>query len=123
MNEELTLPGTPPESSVESASDLFAELTGVSEPENALPPLTMEDLSPAMRAAVARMGWRELMPVQAMSLPYSLAGRDLMIQSRTGSGKTGAVLLPLLESVDGLATAAQALILVPTRELALQVAH
>ena len=123
MNEELTLPGTPPESSVESASDLFAELTGVSEPENALPPLTVEDLSPAMRAAVARMGWRELMPVQAMSFPYSLAGRDLMIQSRTGSGKTGAFLLPLLESVDGLATAAQALILVPTRELALQVAH
>ena len=39
------------------------------------------------------------MPVQAKSIPYMLAGRDLMIQSRTGSGKTGAFLLPIIERV------------------------
>jgi ATP-dependent RNA helicase DeaD len=38
---------------------------------------------------VARAGWTELMPVQARALPYLLAGRELMVQSRTGSGKTG----------------------------------
>ncbi len=123
MSEESPLPETPAEASSDSGSDLFAELAEVSEPENALPPLAVEDLSPTLREAVVRMGWRELMPVQAMALPYSLAARDLMIQSRTGSGKTGAFLLPLLEAVDGRVSSPQALILVPTRELALQVAH
>ena len=125
MSEELSLPQTPVESDPDSGSgqNLFGDLVGVNEPENALPPLAMADLPEVMRNALSRMGWAELMPVQAMSLPYSLAGRDLMIQSRTGSGKTGAFLLPLLESVDGKSNAAQALILVPTRELALQVAH
>ena len=125
MTEESPLQQTPEESAPDGGSgqDLFDGLAGVNEPENALPPLAMADLPEAMRNAVTRMGWAELMPVQAMSLPYSLAGRDLMIQSRTGSGKTGAFLLPLLQSVDGNSNAAQALILVPTRELALQVAH
>ena len=131
MSEELPLPQTPVESDSDSdtdvnpvsGQDIFETLAGVNEPENALPPLAMADLPESIREAVTRMGWQELMPVQAMSLPYSLAGRDLMIQSRTGSGKTGAFLLPLLESVDGKSNAAQALILVPTRELALQVAH
>ena len=61
------------------------------------------------------------MPVQAMAIPYMLAGRDLMVQSRTGSGKTGAFVLPLLDKIDPELAAPQALILVPTRELAVQV--
>lgn len=61
------------------------------------------------------------MPVQARAIPYLLARRDMMIQARTGSGKTGAFLLPMLERLDPKKDRCQALILVPTRELAQQV--
>ncbi len=61
------------------------------------------------------------MPVQKRALPYALAGRDLMVQSRTGSGKTGAFVLPILDAIDPSVNACQALILAPTRELAKQV--
>jgi ATP-dependent RNA helicase DeaD len=61
------------------------------------------------------------MPVQAKAIPYLFSGRDMMIQSRTGSGKTGAFLLPILEIINPLDPSTQALVLVPTRELALQV--
>lgn len=61
------------------------------------------------------------MPVQAKTIPYILARRDMMIQSRTGSGKTGAYLLPILQRIRVDQPNCQALILVPTRELALQV--
>ena len=61
------------------------------------------------------------MPVQARTIPYLLAARDMMIQARTGSGKTGAFLLPMLERLDPRRSNCQALVLVPTRELARQV--
>ena len=61
------------------------------------------------------------MPVQARAIPYLLAGRDMVIQARTGSGKTAAFLLPMLERLDPTASCTQALVLVPTRELARQV--
>ena len=61
------------------------------------------------------------MPVQSQAIPYLLAGRDLVIQARTGSGKTAAFLLPMLERLDTTADRTQALVLVPTRELARQV--
>ncbi|MBI4979767.1 MAG: DEAD/DEAH box helicase [Spirochaetes bacterium] len=72
------------------------------------------------REAAERAGWKTLMPVQARAIPYLLAGRDMIIQARTGSGKTGAFLLPMLTSIDRTKRM-QALILVPTRELAVQV--
>jgi len=93
------------------------------EPRNALPPLGLEDLKAPAQEAAARVGWTSLMPVQAKAIPYLLAGRDLMIQSRTGSGKTGAFILPLFELLDPRAAVCQALVLVPTRELARQVAQ
>ncbi|UCE20493.1 MAG: DEAD/DEAH box helicase [Gemmatimonadota bacterium] len=91
------------------------------EPENALPEVTLEELPERVRKAAARAGWTKLMPVQAKAIPYILAGRDLMIQSRTGSGKTGAYILPILERIDQSRSVCQVLILVPTRELARQV--
>lgn len=91
------------------------------EPADPLPQVTLEDLPEPMRAACARAGWQKLMPVQAMALPYILAERDLMIQSRTGSGKTGAFVLPTFARLDATSPACQILILVPTRELAQQV--
>ena len=89
--------------------------------ETDLPAVSLADLSPRMREAAARAGWTELMPVQCQTIPYILAGRDLMVQSRTGSGKTGAFVLPILDRIDQNKAACQALVLVPTRELARQV--
>jgi ATP-dependent RNA helicase DeaD len=86
-------------------------------------PTTLADLPEPLRQAALRAGWPELMPVQARALPYLLAGRDLMAQSRTGSGKTGAFLLPIIDRVDPKRAACQALVLVPTRELARQVSE
>jgi ATP-dependent RNA helicase DeaD len=87
-----------------------------------LPEATLDSVPESIRQAVQRAGWDDLLPVQAKSIPYMLAKRDLMVQSRTGSGKTGAFLLPLLDLIDPRRKACQALILVPTRELAKQVA-
>lgn len=91
------------------------------EPEDALPPVDLVSLPQALQDACAKAGWTSLMPVQARALPYMLEGRDIMVQSRTGSGKTGAYLLPLLARLDPAVRAVQALILTPTRELAVQV--
>ncbi len=94
-------------------------------PQEALPDLpeaTLNDLPERLRPGITRAGWNALMPVQARAIPYLFAQRDMMIQSRTGSGKTGAYLLPILEMVNPLQPTTQALILVPTRELAHQVA-
>ncbi len=86
-----------------------------------LPIATLADLPEKLRLGVAKAGWTELMPVQAKAIPYLFAQKDMMIQSRTGSGKTGAYLLPLLELINARQATTQALVLVPTRELAQQV--
>jgi ATP-dependent RNA helicase DeaD len=86
-----------------------------------LPDVTLEQLPDRLREAAARANWTALMPVQARAIPHLLAGRDMMIQARTGSGKTGAYLLPMLERLNASKAGCQALILVPTRELAKQV--
>ncbi len=93
----------------------------INEPDNALPPIQLEELTPLLQEACARASWSTLTPVQSLALPYLLTRRDLMVQSRTGSGKTGTYLLPLLRHLSAERTAVQALVLVPTRELAVQV--
>jgi ATP-dependent RNA helicase DeaD len=93
------------------------------QPDDVLPEITLEQLSPEMRDACNRAGWTSLVPVQAKSIPYFLAGRDMMVQSRTGSGKTGAYILPIIQKINAQQNFAQALVLVPTRELALQVSR
>lgn len=90
---------------------------------SSLPPLTLETLPPSLHNALQRAGWASLMDVQAKAVPYLLAARDIMVQSRTGSGKTGAFILPALERLDPARNVCQCLVLVPTRELALQVDH
>ena len=91
------------------------------DPEAELPDTTVDQLPPSLRAACARAGWTTLTPVQARGIPRLLDGRNMMIQARTGSGKTGAFLLPMLELLDPRRAVCQALVLVPTRELAKQV--
>ncbi|MBU1001605.1 MAG: DEAD/DEAH box helicase [Proteobacteria bacterium] len=95
----------------------------VKTPDNALSEMTLEQLPENLREACIKAGWDKLMPVQALAMPYLMAKRDLMIQSRTGSGKTGAFLLPIMHRVDTAKAQCQALVLVPTRELAQQVAR
>ena len=108
-----------------SYSEVFASATPdeVVQPEDSLPEITLDDLPEALQSACKQAGWDQLMPVQSMAVPYLLAGRDLMIQSRTGSGKTGAFVLPVLDRIDTSRDECQALALVPTRELAIQVAQ
>ncbi len=114
VEETGSQPNEPPRSGVESP----AEPSTKSE----YPLATLADLPEKLRLGAAEAGWTELMPVQAKALPYLFAQRDMMVQSRTGSGKTGAYLLPVLEMVNPRLRETQALVLVPTRELAQQVA-
>ncbi len=89
--------------------------------DEARPAVTLEDLPDAVQAALSAAGWESLMAVQQKVIPYLLEGRDLIVQSRTGSGKTGAFLLPLFELLDASRDVTQALIMTPTRELAKQI--
>ena len=119
MPEEPTEIGPGAEAEAQAA----AAREEVVEPENALPEITIDELPELPRAACAKAGWSQLMPVQSRAIPYILAGRNLMVQSKTGSGKTGAFLLPILQRIDLAKKGCQALVLVPTRELALQVSR
>jgi len=80
-------------------------------------------LSPELLKAIARIGYEEAAPIQSAAIPVLLAGKDVVGQSMTGSGKTAAFALPAIEKVDGSLRAPQVLILCPTRELAVQVAE
>src|SRR3990172_264155 len=91
------------------------------EPHDPLAEINLGQLPKSLQEAAARAGWTSLVPVQARALPYLLAGRNMMLQARTGSGKTGVFLLPMLTRLDSSHLNCQALILVPTRELARQV--
>ncbi|HEX3247179.1 MAG TPA: DEAD/DEAH box helicase [Chloroflexota bacterium] len=77
---------------------------------------------PSSRKALEALGFDTPTPVQAATLGPLLEGRDVIGQARTGSGKTLAFALPLMERIDWTESAVQALVLVPTRELAVQVA-
>ena len=80
------------------------------------------ELKPASRAALAAMGIAEPTPIQERCIPQLLAGRDVIGQARTGSGKTLAFAVPMAECCDSSVHKVQALVLAPTRELAIQVA-
>ncbi|MDR2581180.1 MAG: DEAD/DEAH box helicase [Fibromonadaceae bacterium] len=106
---------------METDNSIFNTPIKIKEPQNKLPDFSVEDLPPHLQETLKELGWAELMPVQKKTVPYMLQGRDMLIQSKTGSGKTGAFLLPLLQVIIPEHIFPQALILVPTRELALQV--
>jgi ATP-dependent RNA helicase DeaD len=78
-------------------------------------------LRPETRAAVDAMGISVPTPIQAQAIPVMLHGDDVVGQAQTGSGKTLAFALPIVERIDPASRGVQALILVPTRELAIQV--
>ncbi len=80
------------------------------------------DLNPNIVAAVLATGYEEPSAIQHQSIPIILAGHDMIGQAQTGTGKTAAFALPILNKIDVSKREPQALILAPTRELALQVA-
>ncbi|MBD2836435.1 DEAD/DEAH box helicase [Pseudomonas sp. JM0905a] len=79
-------------------------------------------IHPNVLAAITAVGYEEPSPIQAQSIPVILAGHDMIGQAQTGTGKTAAFALPILSRIDPAKREPQALILAPTRELALQVA-
>lgn len=78
-------------------------------------------LQPFLLDALQREGFRNPTPIQAAVLPLALKGKNIIGRSETGSGKTHAFLLPILEKIDVDEPRVQAVILAPTRELALQI--
>ena len=80
-------------------------------------------LAPALLAAIDDAGYEAATAIQARTIPALLAGRDLIGQAQTGTGKTAAFALPILQTLDVGTAAVQALVLTPTRELAIQVAE
>jgi len=80
-------------------------------------------LAPALLTALSEVGYESPSPIQAATIPPLLAGRDLLGQAQTGTGKTAAFALPVLSRLDLSKGKPQALVLAPTRELAIQVAE
>src|SRR5258708_17499383 len=77
-------------------------------------------LSPEILKAAAKMGFGEASPIQTAVIPHGMAGRDVVGQSATGSGKTAAFAIPAIEKVAVSLKKVQVLVLCPTRELAVQ---
>ena len=80
------------------------------------------DVAPDIQRSIQELGWHTPTPVQAAAIPKMRDGGDLIVQAMTGSGKTGAFGIPLVEAVDTSLAETQAIVLLPTRELANQVA-
>jgi ATP-dependent RNA helicase DeaD len=89
----------------------------------AAPLFTELGLEPDVLATLEALGYEEPTPIQVEAIPTLLAGRDVLGQAATGTGKTAAFALPLVQRIDANLRGVQALVLAPTRELAVQVAE
>ncbi len=99
----------------------------MTDPTNVAPtaPLLFSDLDlgePLLKA-LSDVGYESPSPIQAATIPHLLAGKDVLGQAQTGTGKTAAFALPLLARLDPAVNSPQALVLCPTRELGIQVAE
>ncbi|WP_372716975.1 DEAD/DEAH box helicase [Immundisolibacter sp.] len=92
------------------------------DPDN-LPTFAELDLAPVVLEAVTALGYEIPTPIQARIIPFLLAGRDVLGQAQTGTGKTAAFALPILSRIDAQLKQVQVMVLTPTRELAIQVAQ
>ncbi|HEU0198466.1 MAG TPA: DEAD/DEAH box helicase [Nevskiaceae bacterium] len=94
-----------------------------STPAESIPDFSGLGLAPAVQRALVDVGYETPSPIQAATIPPLLAGRDVLGQAQTGTGKTAAFALPILSRLEAAAGTPQALVLAPTRELAIQVAE
>ena len=107
---------TEPAEAAEAAE--AAEPEAAEEPENGFETLGLPD---KVIEAVKRVGFEQPSPIQAQTIPLLMEGRDVVGLAQTGTGKTAAFALPVLSQIDPKQRHPQALVLAPTRELALQV--
>ena len=89
--------------------------------EETIPEFETLKLRPEVIRSLKEIGYKTMFPIQAGAIPPLLDGKDVVGQAHTGSGKTAAYALPIIERVDQNKQYVQALVVVPTRELALQV--
>src|SRR5687768_13565459 len=117
MNEMNTQPESAPDAAPQPAPE-------GGRPKEYVADVGFDDLgiSEPIRRAIAERGYTHPTPVQAKAFGPVVAGKDLIVRSKTGTGKTAAFGLPLLEKIPAGERHVRALILCPTRELALQVA-
>ncbi len=111
-----------PRGSTDTTGDAHARR---SDDDSDEPSVTFEDLglTGALLTSLREVGYEAPSPIQVATIPDLLAGRDVIAQAQTGSGKTAAFGLPIIEQIDPSDRHVQALILCPTRELAIQVAE
>ncbi len=95
-------------------------MTSIDTPQSSFEGL---DISPVVLKALIEIGYEAPSPIQAQSIPHLMAGRDIIGQAQTGTGKTAAFALPILSRLDLTRRIPQTLVLTPTRELAIQVAE
>ena len=81
------------------------------------------DICDDIKSAIAEMGFKNMTPIQKMAIPEALSGKDVIGQAQTGTGKTVAFSIPILERIFIPDRSPQAIILCPTRELSIQVAE
>ena len=96
-----------------------------SDPDSTAAELTFADLQihPSVLQAVGDVGYEKPSAIQAAIIPAMIAGSDVVGLAQTGTGKTAAFAIPILSKIDPANKSTQALVLAPTRELALQVAE
>lgn len=80
-------------------------------------------LSPTMMKSIKRMGFEEATPIQSQTIPLSLDNKDIIGQAQTGTGKTAAFGIPLIEKIETASGHIQGIVVAPTRELAIQVSE
>ncbi len=81
------------------------------------------NLSKEVQRAIADMGFEEATPIQSQAIPAVLSGKDIIGQAQTGTGKTASFGIPIIETIDDHLKKVQAIVLCPTRELAIQVSE
>lgn len=78
------------------------------------------NLAPELLQSIERMGFEEMTPIQEQTIPFALEGKDVIGQAQTGTGKTAAFGLPMIQKIDTRNRRIQGLVIAPTRELAIQ---
>jgi ATP-dependent RNA helicase DeaD len=114
-------PAAPVAVAAEPELDVFPVAAAVDEEHS--PTFADLGLSEALLKSINAVGYEEPTPIQLKTIPVLLKGRDVIAQAQTGSGKTAAFGFPIIEAIDPQDKHVQALILAPTRELAIQVAE
>jgi ATP-dependent RNA helicase DeaD len=120
---DTTATDTAADAAPDTASDTATDPNGAAPAESEGPNFEQLGLQGALLKSIKDVGYEAPTPIQIATIPVLLSGRDVIAQAQTGSGKTAAFGLPIIETINPKQRSVQALILAPTRELAIQVAE